>query len=331
MDRRLVKRSRSSPSLGLASDGNLYALDASDQKPRDEKSSPYRYQTALAQRHSFMKDSETGMLAAEEEQVYKTLVSKRQEPPSHSLFDDQYFRKTCEAIENQNETRVIRDITQLIAPPAELLAIRGEKKLEILAESTNAGWNDCIPFEGPRPQPDYSVGFKRAAFSEGQIKKLQLPFDGKTYFTATERILFPFLTCEVKGGLDAADRRNAHSMTVAVRGIVELYRRVDLQEELHRKVLAFSISHGHRDVRIYAHYPEIEGPKTRYYRHSLRSFDVTNEDGKDRWTAYQFTRNVYDTFVPMHLKRIGSAIDQLPDPNLESLQSTLDTEDAGSS
>ena len=43
---------------------------------------------------------------------------------------------------------------------------------------------------------------------------------------ATYYMYFPFLTCEVKCGaaaLDVADRQNAHSMTLAVRGIVELF------------------------------------------------------------------------------------------------------------
>jgi hypothetical protein len=40
---------------------------------------------------------------------------------------------------------------------------------------------------------------------------------------------FPFLTCEVKCGaaaLNIADQQNAHSMTLIVRGTVELFRLV---------------------------------------------------------------------------------------------------------
>ncbi len=47
---------------------------------------------------------------------------------------------------------------------------------------------------------------------------------------------FPFLTCEVKFGaaaLDVADRQNAHSMTLAVRGVVELFRLKKRERELH--------------------------------------------------------------------------------------------------
>jgi hypothetical protein len=62
---------------------------------------------------------------------------------------------------------------------------------------------------------------------------------------------FPFLTCEVKGSAsspDVADRRNAHGKTVAVRGVVELFRLVAREKELHREILAFSISHDHAAV-----------------------------------------------------------------------------------
>ena len=49
-------------------------------------------------------------------------------------------------------------------------------------------------------------------------------------FIATWQIYFPFLTCEVKCGataFDIADRQNAHSMTLAVKGTVELFRLVN--------------------------------------------------------------------------------------------------------
>lgn len=154
--------------------------------------------------------------------------------------------------------------------------------------------------EGPRPQPDYSVGFRRSAFTDEQLKKLD-PLIGSVYdtslFVATYRMYFPFLTCEVKCGaaaLDVADRQNAHSMTVAVKGIVELYRAVKREKELNREILAFSISHDHSSVRIYGHYPVIEENKTIFYRHPVHKFDFAALDGKERWTAYRFTKNVYD-------------------------------------
>jgi hypothetical protein len=114
---------------------------------------------------------------------------------------------------------------------------------------------------------------------------------------ATYYMYFPFLTCEVKCGtaaLDVADKQNAYSMTIAVRGIVELFRLIKREPEIHQQILAFSISHDHRTVRIYGHYPIIDGKKTTFYRHHARTFDFTKLERKEKWTAYKFTKNVDD-------------------------------------
>jgi len=90
---------------------------------------------------------------------------------------------------------------------------------------------------------------------------------------------FPFLTSEVKCGneaLNIADRQNAHSAAVAANAIVELYKLVSRQNELHQKILAFSVSHDHRAVRIYGHYVLINGKDTSFYRHLIQSFDIIN-------------------------------------------------------
>jgi hypothetical protein len=101
-------------------------------------------------------------------------------------------------------------------------------------------------------------------------------------------------------------------MTMAVRGIVELFRLVKREKELHQEILAFSISHDHRIVRIYGHYPIIKGNETTYYRHPIHTFDFTALDGREKWTTYKFTKNVYDMWMPTHFKRICSVIDDLP-------------------
>jgi hypothetical protein len=67
-------------------------------------------------------------------------------------------------------------------------------------------------------------------------------------------------------------------------------------------------------LRIYGHYALIDGNEARFYRHPIRKFDFTEQNGKDKWTAYKFVKNVYHKFAPMHLERICTAIDELPDP-----------------
>lgn len=298
--------------------------ESSDQKRRESKSAPYRdtrYSTLLAAKGSYMERSDLGVTAASLTWC-KTLLDSEQTVLADSLFRDDIFETTCRRVQDRNESRVIRSLTPYLVPSAEDLEILGASKLKCLIENVNEGWTGGIPVQGPRPQPDYSVGFRRSAFTEEQLRRLD-PLIGSVYdtsfFVATYRMYFPFFTCEVKCGaaaLDNADRQNAHSMTLAVRGVVELYRAVKREKELHLEILAFSISHDHRAVRIYGHYPVIDGSKTTFYRHPVHTFDFTALNGKDKWTAYKFTKNVYDVWMPSHLKRICSVIDQLP-PNLD--------------
>ena len=297
---------------------------SSDQKKRESKSAPYRdtrYATLLAAKGSHMEKSDLGITSTSLSS-YKALLSLDQTVPNDSLFRDDVFEATCRSVQDRNESRIIRSISPYIIPSAEDLAIMGVTKLKYLIENVNEGWTASIPVEGPRPQPDYSVGFRRSAFTEEQLNKLD-PLVGSvfdtSFFVATYRMYFPFLTCEVKCGaaaLNIADRQNAHSMTIAVRGIVELYRAVKRERELNREILAFSISHDHSAVRIYGHYAVINDSKTTFYRHPIKEFFFTSEEGADKWTAYKFTKNVYDVWMPTHLKRICSAIDQLP-PSLD--------------
>ena len=300
------------------------ASTPSDQKPREEKSAPYRhpgYEALLATKNSFMKKSAEGITNTSKD-FCRAMLDSEQDPPPHSLFRDDVFDKTCQKLQNRNEAMIIQDIGRLIVPSAQNLAIFGANHLEHLIESVNEGWNESISLTGTRPQPDYSVGFAPSAFTEDQRKKLQPcigSFTDTSFFVATWRMWFPFLTCEAKcgaGALDVADRQNAHSATLAVRGVVELFRAVKREKQLHREILAFSISHDNSNVRIYGHYPLVEEDKTTYYRHPIHKFDFTALDGKEKWTAYRFTKNVYDQFMPMHLKRICSAVDELA-PNVD--------------
>ncbi|EEH36798.2 hypothetical protein PAAG_07216 [Paracoccidioides lutzii Pb01] len=320
----LLARKKSSASLrhrnwmsSLATGSNLIT----DQESRNEKNAKYRsatYETLLATKGSFMRKSELG-ITDKSKQICKDLVEINQPVSKHTLFRDNTFDEFCQRLQGKNESRVIQDISRLIVPSAESLAVDGAKNLKHLVESVNEQWSSSIAFCGPRPQPDYAAGFGRSAFTEDQLKKFEpfLGYDPDTYssfFLATFYMYFPFLTSEVEGNtaLDIADRQNAHSMTLAVRGVIELFKLVGREDEVNREILAFSISHDNRTVRIYGHYAVIEGSKTFFYRHPIRTFDFTELDGREKWTAYTFTRNVYEKWAPDHLKRIHSAIDAIP-------------------
>ena len=319
--RHLLARQRSSSSLGRKrSQTTLHT--PSDQLPREVKSLQYKdaeYGEMLAKMGSYMRESDLD-ITDDSRNLCESLLQFEQDVPRDSLFRSDLFRKTCEKIRSRNEAMVIRDIGLLIVPSAQTLATYGATHLNCLYESVNEGWNIAIPYLGSRPQPDYSVGFRRSAFTEEQLEKLE-PFVGEigsklqNYFMATTRMFFPFLTCEVKCGasaLDVADRQNAHSMTIAVRALVELFRSVKREKELDREILAFSISHDDTSVRIYGHYPVIEGDRTTFYRHTIHEFYFTSLEGKEKWTAYKFTKNVYDHHSKRLHQMVCSVIDDWP-------------------
>jgi hypothetical protein len=70
--------------------------------------------------------------------------------------------------------------------------------------------------------------------------------------------------------------------SVAVKGIVKLFRLVKREKEFYREILAFLISHDYRAVRIYDHYFVIDEDKTTFYRHLIREFSFIELKGKKK-------------------------------------------------
>jgi hypothetical protein len=199
---------------------------------------------------------------------------------------------------------VFRDITPLIVPSVELLYIFVAAHLEHVREDLNTLWTKCICLAtGPRPKPDFAVGLKESIFTQTEREKLT-PYIGGSYETCyvkvTSDIFFPFLTCEAKCGevgLAVADRQNAHSASIAVNAIVRLYKAVEREGEVNRKVLAFSISHDNEAVRIYGHYAVIDGEKITFHRYSIHKFDFTALGGKEKWYVHKIiARLCYNRF-----------------------------------
>jgi hypothetical protein len=321
----LLARKGSGASLGRKrSNPSLASFNASDERPREEKSAPYRnpsYPTFLSDDvvnyKSYMEDHELGISDASEK-LLKKLLHSAQSPPKDTLFRDDIFRKHLRKLKGKNEPRLLQDLSHLLVPSAEALATLGAHHLDGIVESVNEGWNNCFPITKPRPQPDSGFGYGTSSFSDNQLDKLRPTLGDasfSSYFKATYYMYFPFLTKEVKTGamgLGIADNQNGHSMTVAVRAVVELFKLVGREEELHREIVALAISHDDESVRLYAYYPFIEGDKVTIWRRTASRYYL---DLDTLWRSWTFTTNVYDIFCPMHLKRICSAIDDIS-PNL---------------
>lgn len=286
----------------------------------NNKSLPYRharYEFELEIRGSYLDEAKEGIVE-DDKTLCRNLLIFPQTVPQNTLFRDDIFDETCRNLRNRNEARIVEDISSLIAPSAETLATYGASSLSHLIFNCNERWSESIPITNTRPQPDRCVGFSASAFTDSQLQKLKpyigslVPVDYLSFFLATWRMYFPFFACEARADIDVSDKRNAHSMSMAVRGIVKLFVLAKCEDELHQKIVAFFISHDKTYVRIYGHYALIKDGAAKFYRHPIKEFCFTSEEGKDKWTAYRFTKNVYFEFMPKLLKLIRSAIDKLP-------------------
>ena len=273
-------------------------------------------------------------------ELCKDLLNAAYEPPPYSLFEGELFWKTLESVRNENEARIVRDVQPNIIPSPEILSLRGLSKINYLKERIVTPWSNVVSFAGPQPCPDFTVGLSPSAFTSAEIDQLnRQPVDAPSRFTGD--LYFPFFTCEAKcgaNGLDESDRQNARSAATAIDAILRLYRQGDKARQeseippganqLYREPLFFSISHDHTLVKIYSHYPVIKEDKTNNYRHLIKSYDLNEDDGKNRWTAYNFFRKLCDDFAPIHLQRIRDAILYLPEPKPKYFVSTTGVEKA---
>lgn len=275
-----------------------------------------------------MERSELG-ISDESKMFCQSLLDTECDIPEDTIFREDIIEESIEEIQDMNESRVIQDIARLLVPSVGALAKINDRRLSVLIESVKEGWDNCFPLTDPRPQPEFAVGFKRSALGDERIKKLRAvvgdePSFHQSRLMATHYMYFPFLTSEVKSGtagLDVADRQNGHSMGVAVRAIIFLYQLAKRQTELHRRLLAFSVSHNHDTVRLHGWYPVMNADNYTIHRHLIRSFNIVDMGGRDKWTARKFSIGVYRYALTL-LKNINGIIDELPRHlNLGDLQS----------
>ena len=148
---------------------------------------------------------------------------------------------------------------------------------------------------------------------------------------------------------------NLHSASIAIRALLDLYvtafgRSHEKTKGLLVRVLVFSVTHNNHIVKLYGHYAvertnskSADGDEAigdfEYSRYDSAMFSLDMFEGRDRFKAYNFVRNVYDKFTPQHLERIRDAVRgmQLPqyrtglsfgasDMTLEDGQSQQDSE-----
>ncbi|KAK1050074.1 hypothetical protein LTR74_017149 [Friedmanniomyces endolithicus] len=279
-------------------------------------------QQRLEQNGIYMKTS--ALLQRASKQLCNDLLVGDRSPDQHPWYPVERTNEVLERLHVLNEARLQRDVTPWLVPSAEHLYFSGCAELGHVGEEIQAEWKRCEPMGVSRPKPDFVVGLQRSAFEDEELCKLENYATPPRPFLFTPNLSFPFLVCEAKTGqigIDQADSQNIHSASVAVRAIFRLYsaaygRDHEKTQGLLGRILVFSVSHNNRLVNLYGHYAVASNSKDGKdgTTEGLEYFRLTMHDGKDRYKAYNFIRNVYDEFALEHLRRIQDAVAQLPTP-----------------
>ncbi|KAK6442640.1 hypothetical protein LTR95_001119 [Oleoguttula sp. CCFEE 5521] len=219
----------------------------------------------------------------------------------------------------------------VLFPSPELLHIDGVASLNDICEALNAEWTQCDTLCGPRPRPDFVAGMTGSAFTNEEKEKLQLSHTSASPNSFPENMDFPSLICEVKGSdkpVDAAELQAMHGASIAVRALIQLYRKLSAAEELDGKVLVLSIAHDASMIKVFGHFAKIEGAKLTFFRHQLYLSNIATDLRSEASSrAYKITRAIYDVFFPQHLARIRSALSKLRGSTVASFTSQLDLVD----
>ncbi|KAJ5100405.1 hypothetical protein N7456_006457 [Penicillium angulare] len=276
------------------------------------------YATILEMKGCFEQESPAGPMP-EDIALCERLLHQPIETPRGTMFEDECMKKFHHTLHSRSEERLLVDLHPLIMPSAENQFIKGNQSLKDVIDGYNNLWLKTEPIYGPRPQPDHARGLKWSTFSESQRHKLGIQPDETSPYTAREDMYFPYLTAEIQYGdygLGVADCQNMHSMCVAMRAVVSLCQAAGCMEELHRKILAFSISHELNFFRIYGYYPEVKDGQVSYYRWPVAGASIWSKE--NRWTCYRFVQNLDREFLPIHTNRLMRMLEQLPDPSGDS-------------
>ncbi|KEF50788.1 uncharacterized protein A1O9_13162, partial [Exophiala aquamarina CBS 119918] len=262
------------------------------------------------------------------------LLQAQHERPAYSSYPLAEFLSVQDRVRTRNESKIFRDLTPLLVPSPELLFVSGHQALEHVRDEISVEWSKGKTMGGPRPKPDCAIGMASSAFTDEESAKLKnyASYERPTLFT--DHLYFPFLLCETKcgnEGLDRADRQNMHSGSIAVDAIVQLYRAIGSGREsaLNGEIIVFSISHNHESVKLYGHFPIIQGAEVSFYRYHATTFILGLEE-EDWRRPHDCVREIYKVFYPAHLQRIRHALSEMGDPRLDSTSEITDAEEIDS-
>ena len=96
--------------------------------------------------------------------------------------------------------------------------------------------------------------------------------------------------------------QSAHNASVPVDANLEIYPTTSRQGELQGL------------AKFHGHYRFTNGNDTSFYHYLVRHFSIAGHDDRGKQTAYKFRADVYNTFVPISVRSIYTALSQMSEP-----------------
>lgn len=248
----------------------------------------------------------------------RLLQHKSEQVPSGTMFD---YGGGEYALEERSRTCILVNLHPLLVPCTGAILHRGCKHLSLATDDYDDTWTRIEPIIGPRPRPAHFRCLSKysAAFTPDDRRKIEKPpVGGHSYILNDKKLCFPYLTCEVVTDmqpLEPARRQNMHSMSIALRSLVQLAEAAGTPEKVHLRILGFSISHDIEAVEIFGHYPELDGKQTKYHLTKIAYIPIWLDD--NRWKCYSFVEALDNEFLPIHIARVKEMLERIDLPNLD--------------
>nr|POE59393.1 hypothetical protein CFP56_24662 [Quercus suber] len=272
----------------------------------------------------YMEKQEGASITEDSERLCDAILQARYEILKEWRFQGDSFQNILEIVRYKNEPRAVRDVQPHVMPSLELLHAQCHAGLQHIAEGVDAHWTKCTFLCGPKSKPDVNHGLSRFVFTAQEREKLT-----SNNTCACQGMMFPFYLCEPKcfdKSIEKSELQALHSASVASNAVTELYKKFSAADELHRHILAFSMSHNQRVVKIFAHFALVAGREITFYRHRLFETDLVTE-ASSQTRPFHIALGIWEHFYPIHLRRIQEALARQPDRAMESFTAQLGLQD----
>ena len=197
-----------------------------------------------------------------------------------------------------------------------------------LATETDKLWNQAVTILSdpvplliqrklPRPKPDLAFGYSGAAFDKNQDMAIGLlsTEDEKSYAKPVETLRFPFLQLEFKsistGIRKVAENQVANGGAIAMRGLLELYRRILAEKDINMNIPQFfSLCLDQAVVYVNVHWLSYNADNMTISFHMVRIESYFLDRSKSLKKVHQILKNILDYGLRERLTRIREALDK---------------------